>query len=99
MLKNQHIRRGANHFGLNCKQSLCLCFLSAGDYDEDPLDGHDSLYTASELEALSSLSVDHSAAESLERGERLHREELTVQVGNPLLIHHPKERLPLLQLQ
>ena len=27
------------------------------------------------------------------------REELSVQVGNHLLIHHPKERHPLLQLQ
>jgi hypothetical protein len=34
-------------------------------------------------------------AKSLERGERLvRREELTVQVGNHLLIHHPKKRLP-----
>jgi hypothetical protein len=50
------------------------------------LDGNDALFTASKLETLNSLSADH-------------REELTVQVGNHLLIHHPKERLPLLQLQ
>jgi hypothetical protein len=37
---------------------------------------------------------------SLKRGEQLvRREELTGQVGNHLLIHHPEERLPLLQLQ
>ena len=49
------------------------------------VDGHDTLYTASELEALSSLrSVDHSMAKSLDCGERLvHREERTGQVGNP----------------
>ena len=61
--------------------------------------GHDTLFTASEVEALNSLSADHSAAKSLERGERLVcREELSVQVGNHLLIQHPNERLPLLQL-
>ena len=67
---------------------------------EGPLvtDGHDTLFTASEVEALNSLSADHSVAKSLERGERLVcREELSVQVGNHL-IHHRKERLPLLQL-
>jgi hypothetical protein len=64
------------------------------------VDGHDALFTASEVEALSPLSADHSVTKSLERGERLVcREELTVQVGNHLLIHHPKERLPLLQPQ
>ena len=69
---------------------------------ERPLaeDGHDTLFTASEVEALNSLSADHSVAKSLERGERLvRREELTGQVGNHLLIHNQKERLPLLQLQ
>jgi hypothetical protein len=61
------------------------------------LDGHDTL--VSELEALNSLSADHSVVKSLERGEQLvRREELTGQVGNHLLIHHPNERLPLLQL-
>ncbi|CAL8390237.1 unnamed protein product [Boreogadus saida] len=44
------------------------------------VDGHDTLFTASEVEALNSLSADHSAAKSLERGERLVcREELSVQ--------------------
>ena len=62
------------------------------------LDGHDTL--VSELEALNSLSADHSVVKSLERAKQLPlREELTVQVGNHLLIHHLKERLPLLQLQ
>ncbi|CAL8390532.1 unnamed protein product [Boreogadus saida] len=41
---------------------------------------HDTLFTASEVEALNSLSADHSAAKSLERGERLVcHEELSVQ--------------------
>ena len=45
------------------------------------------------------LALDSNDTLSLERGEQLvHREELTGQVGNHLLIHHPKERLPLLQL-
>ena len=62
--------------------------------------GHDTLFTASEVETPSSLFADHSVATSLDRGERLVcRMELGVQVGNPLLIHLPKERLPLLQLQ
>ena len=63
------------------------------------LHGHDTLFTASKPEALSSLSTEHGVVKSLERGEQLvRREELTGQVGNHLLIHHPKERLPLLQL-
>ena len=46
------------------------------------------------------LALDSNDTLSLERGEQLVcREELTGQVGNHLLIHHPKERLPLLQLQ
>ena len=79
-----------------------LKILSVYGKGEGPLavDGHDTLFTASEVEALNSLSADHSAAKSLERGERLVcREELSVQVGNHLLIQHPNERLPLLQLQ
>ena len=79
-----------------------LRILSADGKGEGPLaaEGHDLLFTASEVEALSSLSADQSVTTSLERGERLVRhEELTVQVGNHLLIHHPKKRLPLLQLQ
>ena len=64
------------------------------------LHGHDTLFTASEPEARSSLSTEHGVVKSLERGEQLvRREELTGQVGNHLLIHNQKERLPLLQLQ
>ena len=69
-----------------------LKILSVYGKGEGPLamDGHVTL-TASEVEALNSLSADHSAAKSLERGERLvGREELSVQVGNHLLIHHQK---------
>jgi hypothetical protein len=79
-----------------------LRILSVHGKGEGPLalDGHDTLFTASEREALNSLSADHSVVKSLERGEQLvHHEELTVQVGYHLLIHHPNERLPLLQLQ
>ncbi|CAL8235255.1 unnamed protein product [Arctogadus glacialis] len=78
-----------------------LKILSVYGKGEGPLatDGHDTLFTASEVESLNSLSADQSVAKSLERGERLFcREELSVQVGNHLLIHPPKERLPLLQL-
>ena len=64
------------------------------------VDGQDTLFTASELEDLSSLSADHSLAKSLDCGEWLiHHKERIVQVGNHLLVHHPKERLPLLQVQ
>ena len=79
-----------------------LTILSVHGKGEGPLalHGHDALFTVSELEALNSLSADHSVVKSLERGERLvRREELTGQVGNHLLIHNQKERLPLLQLQ
>ncbi|XP_030223420.1 zinc finger protein 271 isoform X2 [Gadus morhua] len=48
---------------------------------EGPLaaDGHDTLFSTSELEALSSLSADHSVAKSLDCGgvPLVHREELT----------------------
>ena len=90
---------GSSHMSSHCKELKILSIYGKG---EGPLavGGHDTLFTASEVEALNSLSADHSAAKSLERGERLVcREELSVQVGNHLLIHHPKERLPLLQLQ
>jgi hypothetical protein len=66
------------------------------------LDSNGTLVTVSELEALNSLSADHSVVKSLERGVQLVRSEeltVTVQVGNHLLISLPKERLPLLQLQ
>ena len=79
-----------------------LRILSVYGKGEGPLavDGHDTLFTTSEVEAMSSLSADRSVATGLERGERLvGGEELSVQVGNHLLIHNPKERLPLLQLQ
>ena len=69
---------------------------------EGPLavDGHDTLFTVSEVEDLNSLSADHSVAKSLDRRERLvRRRERSAQVGNHLLFHHPKERRPLLQLQ
>ncbi|CAL8390216.1 unnamed protein product [Boreogadus saida] len=50
-----------------------LRILSVYGQGEGPLagDGHDTLFTASEVEALNSLSADHSVAKSLERGERL----------------------------
>ena len=61
-----------------------LRILSVYGQGESPLavDVHNTLFAASEVEALNSLSADHSAAKSLERGERLVcREELSVQVG------------------
>ncbi|CAL8234302.1 unnamed protein product [Boreogadus saida] len=50
-----------------------LKILSVYGKGEGPLavDGHDTLFTASEVEALNSLSADHSAAKSLERAEQL----------------------------
>ena len=87
---------GSSHMSSHSEELKILSVYGKG---EGPLaeDGHDTLFTASEVEALNSLSADHSAAKSLERGERLVcREELSVQVGNNLLIHPPKERLPLL---
>ena len=90
---------GSSHMFSSSEELKILSVYGKG---EGPLaeDGHDTLFTASEVEALNSLSADHSAAKSLERGERLVcREELSVQVGNHLLIQHPNERLPLLQLQ
>ncbi|CAL8391402.1 unnamed protein product [Arctogadus glacialis] len=63
---------------------------------EGPLavDGHDTLFTVSEVEALSSLSADHSVAKSLECGERLVRlEELTgqQQTPDPILIKEEED--------
>ncbi|XP_030210503.1 uncharacterized protein LOC115542378 isoform X1 [Gadus morhua] len=89
---------GSSHMSSHSEELKILRVYGKG---EGPLaeDGHDTLFTASEVEALNSLPADHSAAKSLERGERLVcHEELRVQVGNHLLIHHPKERLPLSQL-
>uniref|UniRef100_A0A8C5FPG1 C2H2-type domain-containing protein n=1 Tax=Gadus morhua TaxID=8049 RepID=A0A8C5FPG1_GADMO len=57
-----------------------LCILSVYGQGEGPLavDGHDTLFAAPELEALSSLSADHSVAKSLNCSVRLVRlEELT----------------------
>ena len=88
---------GSSHMSSHSEELKILSVYGKG---EGPLaeDGHDTLFTASEVEALNSLSVDHSVAKSLERGARLVcLEELSVQVGNHLIIHHPKERLPLLQ--
>ena len=80
-----------------------LRILSVYGKGEGPLavDGHDTLFTTFKVEALNSLSADHSVAKSLERGERMVcGEELSVQVGNYFSSsHHPKELLPLLQLQ
>ena len=70
--------------------SEMLKILSVYGKGEGPLavEDHDTLFTAS----------GHSVAKSLECGERLVRcEKLSVQVGNYLLIHHPKERLTQLQ--
>ncbi|CAL8362467.1 unnamed protein product [Boreogadus saida] len=62
---------------------------------EGPLavDCHGTLFTVSEVEALSSLSADHSVAKSLECGERLVRlEELTgQQTPDPILIKEEKD--------
>ncbi|CAL8368988.1 unnamed protein product [Gadus morhua 'NCC'] len=62
---------------------------------EGPLavDCHDTLFTVSEVEALSSLSADHSVAKSLECGERLVRlEELTgQQTPDPILIKEEED--------
>ncbi|CAL8383592.1 unnamed protein product [Boreogadus saida] len=63
-----------------------LRILSVYGQGEGPLavDGHDTLFTASEVEAMNSLPANHSAAKSLERGERLVcREELSVQQQTP----------------
>ncbi|CAL8336632.1 unnamed protein product [Boreogadus saida] len=70
---------GSSHMSSHSEE---LKFLSVHGKGEGPLavDGHDTLLTTSEVEALNSLSADHSAAKSLERGERLVcREELSVQ--------------------
>ncbi|XP_030236466.1 uncharacterized protein LOC115560927 isoform X4 [Gadus morhua] len=54
-----------------------LRILSVYGKGEGPLavDGHNTLFTASEVEALNSLSADHSVATSLDRGDRLVRHE------------------------
>ncbi|XP_056449608.1 zinc finger protein 721-like isoform X2 [Gadus chalcogrammus] len=70
---------GSSHLSSNSEE---LRILSVHGKGEGPLalDGHDTLFTASEPEALSSLSTEHGVVKSLERGEQLvHREELTGQ--------------------
>ncbi|CAL8284331.1 unnamed protein product [Gadus morhua 'NCC'] len=70
---------GSPHMSIHSEELKILSVYGKG---EGPLatDGHDTLFTASEVEALNSLSADHSVAKSLERGERLVcREELSVQ--------------------
>ncbi|CAL8390231.1 unnamed protein product [Boreogadus saida] len=74
---------GSSHISSHTEEMKILCVHGKG---EGPLatDVHDTLFTASEVEALNSLSADHSAAKSLERGERLVcREELSVQQQTP----------------
>ncbi|CAL8390243.1 unnamed protein product [Boreogadus saida] len=74
---------GSSHMSSHSGELRILNVYGKG---EGPLaeDGHDTLFTASEVEALNSLSADHSAAKSLERGERLVcREELSVQQQTP----------------
>ncbi|CAL8398163.1 unnamed protein product [Boreogadus saida] len=68
---------GSSHMSSHSEELRILNVYGKG---EGPLalDGHDTL--VSELEALNSLSADHSVVKSLERGEQLvRREELTVQ--------------------
>ncbi|CAL8239079.1 unnamed protein product [Gadus morhua 'NCC'] len=70
---------GSSHMSSHSEE---LRILSVHGKGEGPLalDGHDTLFNASELEALDSPSADHSVDKSLERGEQLvHREELTGQ--------------------
>ena len=54
--------------------------------------------TASEVEALNSLSADYSVAKSLDCGERSeYCKELAVQLKFPVLNHHPKVRFTLVK--
>ncbi|CAL8309174.1 unnamed protein product [Gadus morhua 'NCC'] len=74
---------GSSHMSSHSEE---LRILSVHGKGEGPLalDGHDTLFTASEREALNSLSADHSVVKCLEHGEQLvHREELTVQQQTP----------------
>ncbi|XP_056444944.1 zinc finger protein 813-like isoform X3 [Gadus chalcogrammus] len=74
---------GSSHMSSHSEELKILSVYGKG---EGPLaeDGHDNLFTASEVEALNSLPADHSAAKSLERGERLVcHEELRVQQQTP----------------
>ncbi|CAL8306234.1 unnamed protein product [Gadus morhua 'NCC'] len=70
---------GSSHMSSHSEELRILSVYGKG---EGPLalDGNGTLFNLSELEALNSLSADHSVAKSLERGEELvHREELTGQ--------------------
>uniref|UniRef100_A0A8C5FMF2 C2H2-type domain-containing protein n=1 Tax=Gadus morhua TaxID=8049 RepID=A0A8C5FMF2_GADMO len=72
---------GSSHMSSHSEE---LRILSVHGKREGPLalHSHDALFTVSELEALNSLSADHSVAKSLERGEQLvHREELAAHRG------------------
>ncbi|CAL8407011.1 unnamed protein product [Arctogadus glacialis] len=70
---------GSSHMASHREELKILIVHEKGE-GQLAIDGHDSLFTASEVEALNSLSADHSVAKSLERGERLvRREELSVQ--------------------
>ncbi|CAL8407046.1 unnamed protein product, partial [Arctogadus glacialis] len=74
---------GSSHMSSHSGELKILSVYGKG---EGPLavGGHDTLFTPSEVEALNSLSADHSAAKSLERGERLVcHEELSVQQQTP----------------
>ncbi|XP_056443625.1 zinc finger protein 160-like isoform X3 [Gadus chalcogrammus] len=74
---------GSSHMSIHSEELKILSVYGKG---EGPLatDSHDTLFTVSEVEALNSLSADHSVAKSLERGERLVcRKELSVQQQTP----------------
>ena len=80
---------GSSHMSSRNRELRILSVYGKG---EGPLavHGHDTLFTTSEVEALSSLSADRSVAAGLEHGERLIcGEDSSVQVGNHLLILHP----------
>ncbi|XP_059911929.1 uncharacterized protein LOC132460961 isoform X14 [Gadus macrocephalus] len=74
---------GSSHMSSHSEE---LRILSVHGKGEGPLalHSHDDLFTASEPEALSSLSTEHGVVKSLERGEQLvPREELTGQQQTP----------------
>ena len=65
---------GSSHMSSHSEELRTLGIQGEGE-GSLAVDGHDALFTASEVEALSPLSADHSAAKSLERGELLVRHE------------------------
>ncbi|XP_030237412.1 zinc finger protein 112 isoform X2 [Gadus morhua] len=74
---------GSSHMASHSEELRILGVYGKG---EGPmaLDGHDTLFKASEMEALNSLSADHSKTTGLELGDRLfRREELSVQQQTP----------------